>query len=108
MYADYIRERTLKSVYEDEHGFCIYTYIMNDECVLLEEFFIRSDIRKMGLGKEMADKIINAAKKRGCRYAMCTVDPTASNASESLKAIIAYGFEPWGVDNNLYVLMKNL
>jgi len=57
---------------------------------------------------EFGDLIAGEARSRGLSKMVCTVCPAAKNSTESMKALLAYGFKIESSDLNLIYLIKGL
>lgn len=106
LYSEYIKEREGKSILETKTGFAVYV-IEGDECYI-EEIFVIKEFRKSSVAREMADEISEIAKGRGCKFLTGTVDPNANASTDSLKILLAYGFELHSIKGPLIVFTKKL
>lgn len=106
-YADYIRERTNKSIIETEAGFVVYLYT-DKTTVYIEDIFITKDNRNKHLASELADKVILEAKERGCTKALGSVVPSANGSTTSLKVLLAYGMTLDNIQNDFIILRKEI
>lgn len=95
MYASYVRERLGDEVLETDKGFATYRYIKEGgvDAVYIVDLFVKTDFRKENVASEMADMIVEAAKAVGCKRLIGTVNPSAKNATTSLKVLLGYGME---------------
>ena len=64
-FGAYILEREGKYILEDERGFATYTYLQ--DCVYIEDIYVRPEFRKQGVGSQWADAICIEAKENGFR-----------------------------------------
>jgi len=97
MYADYVKERTSRSILETEYGFVVFSYEGEDYTLFIHELFVRKESRRRGHGARMIEELILDAGKRGAQQIVGCVDPRALNADESMKIILAYGLKPYGI-----------
>lgn len=105
-FASYIYERQGKSIIEDEHGFATYYYI-KDACYI-EDIYVAQDSRRSGVGSKYADMIAEEAKSKGYTKLMGSVNLTTNGATDSLKALLAYGFQLATANNNIIFLLKDI
>jgi predicted GNAT family acetyltransferase len=105
-YALYIQERENKSIVEDERGFATYFYL--EDAVYIEDIFVKREFRKQGVASEYADKIAEEARSKNFFKMLGTVSPKANGSTNSLKALLAYGFKLDSSDNNVIYLTKDL
>lgn len=106
LYGDYIKEREGKEILENEHGFFTYK-IDGDECYI-EDIFIKKESRLNGIGKKMALTISEIAKANGCRFLTGTCIPSTNGATDSMKAMLSFGFKIHSATNDRIVLWKEL
>lgn len=98
LFGDYIKEREGKRIIEEDYGFVVYQ-IFNDQCYI-EDIFIEKQCRRAGLASELADEVVLKAKECGCKTLLGSVVPTANGATESMKALLAYGFKVQSAKEN--------
>lgn len=106
LYAQYIYERQNKSIIEDENGFASYYYI-NDSCYI-EEIYVKRECRKAGIASKYADTIAADAKAKKARQLVGSINLNTNNATTSMKALLAYGFQLTSAANNMIYLTKAL
>lgn len=106
LYARYIHEREEMGCVEAEHGFA--TYRVNLAQCYIRDIYVEPAYRKTGLASELADKITEIAKSRGCSYLTGSVAPEATGSTESLKVLLAYGFKLYKIDTNLIWFIKEI
>jgi GNAT superfamily N-acetyltransferase len=90
LFADYIREKNGDEIIETEHGFATYRYV-NEQTVYIVDLYIVPEYRKSNKAGALADKIVEAARRKGCTRLMGTVHPAAKTASASLRVLLGYG-----------------
>lgn len=105
-YGLYIKEREGKSILENEHGFFTYK-IQGEECYI-EDIFIKKESRRKNIGTEMADEIYKIAKASGCKFLTGSCIPSTNGATESMKAMLAYGFQIHSCTTDRIVLFKEI
>lgn len=90
LYAEYVRERTDDQIIENDKGFATYRFVDNNTVFILD-IYIRPDFRKYGEASNIADNIVEIAKKRGCTTLLGGVVPSTKNSTISLKVLLGYG-----------------
>jgi len=105
-YADYIKEREGSRTIEDEHGFL--TFKILEDCVFIQDLYIRPESRRMLYASEYADHVTSLAKELGHDKIVTSVDLNALNANQSLKVIMAYGFKLYYLEANEIYLFKEI
>jgi len=93
LYADYLKEKESKLVYETEKGFVVYEY-RHDETqinVYISTIYVVPEFRKMNYAGQMADEVVKEAKSRGCRLLYGSVIPSAIDSTISVKVLLGYG-----------------
>ena len=106
LYAKYIAERGGKFIVEEEHGFATFSYLQDG--IYIEDIYIEKDYRKLGNASSMADKIALIAKDQDYKYLYGTVCPEAKGSTESMKVLLAYGFQLHGSIQNLVWFRKEI
>lgn len=106
LYAQYIYERQGKSCIEDEHGFATYYYVQN--ACYIEDIYVVQDSRKLGIASKYADMISEEAKSKGYSKLLGSVLIGTNGCTDSLKALLAYGFQLSATNNNLIFLTKDI
>lgn len=107
LYADYVKERTGRSVIENDDGFVVY-YDLGSDSVFIEDMFVSKDKRRSKIGSSMADLIVKDAISRGKKMILCSVDPRANNSTDSIKIIMAYGFKLYCTNGPMILLKLDL
>lgn len=106
LYADYVRERTGKSVMENEHGFIVYSF--SKEYCYIEDVFVAKSHRKLRTAFDFADEIVIEAKAKGCTKLLGSVCPSAEGSTASLKFLLAYDFKLLSSIENLIYFTKDI
>lgn len=106
LYGDYILEREGREIVESEHGFASYK-IMGSECYI-QEIYVVPEMRTTKIASQMADKIAELAKEKGCKYLTGSVCPTMNGATTSLRVLLSYGFKLAKSEENLIWMIKEL
>ncbi len=108
-YADYVRERFNKQVWEDQTGFIVWHYVETKgmgRCLYIEDIYVEPQHRLHGAAARMADQVVEEAAANGVFTVLGTVDVTAFNASDSMKTLLAYGMVPLSTEGNLVWFRK--
>ena len=90
LFAEYKKEREGKYVLELDGGFAVYS--IQDKRCWIEDIYVEPRLRRTGLASKLADMIKWAAKKEGCEKLLGTCQPDSRGATESMQAMLAYGF----------------
>lgn len=106
LYEDYIKEREGALIIKEEWGFIEYR--ITPPALRIEAIYIRPEDRKSGKGSELADRVTQIAKEQNCTLLWAQVWASALNATESLKAILAYGFIVQRAENGVIILTKDI
>lgn len=106
LYAQYLKERTIIEIIENEQGFVTYS-LRGKEC-RIEEFFTLPEARRQGLARLIGIEVLEIAKAAGCTHVTASVCTNAKNTHESLKAAMAAGLSIFKADQNLIWLGKEL
>lgn len=106
LYASYLKEREGKEIIESEIGFATY-YFLDDGCYI-QDIFVLKDYRKIGEASRLAEEIEKIAKSKGYKKLYGTVCPLANGSTESIKALLAYGFKLNSSVSNLIAFVKDL
>lgn len=104
--AEYSKERLNREAYENERGFVIYE-ITEDVCYIVD-IFVRKECRRHRVASHLADHVERIAKEKGCKTLLGSVVPTANGATDSLKAMLSYGFKLQSSQANFIWLEKDL
>lgn len=109
LYGKYVKERENREIVETDHGFATFQYCgyENTECYIID-LYVLPDHRKKGVASQLADRIAEMAKEKGCQYLSGSVDPTANGATDSVKTLLAYGFDVAAVSEKLIWFKKEL
>lgn len=107
LYAQYIRERENKDIIESDKGFATFKTFHNGECYLQDLYVVPSE-RKTGLATEMANKIVEIAKERGCNTLIGSVSTEDQHATKNLKIFLNYGMEIYKIVGTMIFLKKNI
>jgi ribosomal protein S18 acetylase RimI-like enzyme len=104
-YGKYIQEREAFEIVENSKGFATFK-TEGEECYI-RDIYVSPDHRKEAVASDMADKIAEIAKQRGCKFLTGSICPTTRNSTVGLAVLISYGFELHSAGNN-FILMKKV
>jgi predicted GNAT family acetyltransferase len=105
LYGDYIRERLGDEIVEDETGFATYRFL-NEKQVYIVDIYIVPEFRKKGAATALADKVVEAAKQRGCMELIGSVVPQAKGSTDSLRVLLGYGMSLQSAGPDLILFRK--
>lgn len=105
-YANYRIEREGAIVIEDENGFA--SAIRLEGYMYIDEIYVIPEKRKSNIASNYADKIAIIAKEEGYKKLLGSVDPKANGSTNSIKALLAYGFELLNINGSLIYLQKEI
>lgn len=91
LYSRYIKEREDYETIETSYGFATYK-ITGDSCYL-RDLYVSQSRRRTKVATQFCDLIKKIARDAKCKTLMTTVAPSANGASESMKAVLHYGFK---------------
>jgi Acetyltransferase (GNAT) family len=106
LFSFYLEEREGIKTIEEESGFITYQ-IIND-AIWIKHLYIAPSMRRLQYGSDMANQIAFIGRENKCKVMRCTVSPIALNASDSLAAILAYGFKVKASDTQFIYFEKDL
>lgn len=106
LFGQYILEREGKGILENEHGFLTYK-IHGEECYI-EDIFIKKESRRSGAATEMAKEIESMARAEGCKFLTGTCVPSTRGATESMRAMLGYGFRIHSAMEDRIILIKEI
>lgn len=106
LFGKYIAEREGKEIVEDAQGFATYCYLSDG--VYIQDLYVDPDFRQKGCASKYADQVAEIAKAKGYTKMYGTVMPSASNSTDSLKVLLAYGFKLQSAAQNGIVLVKDI
>ena len=109
LYASYVKERTNKQIIETDYGFVTYYYLDNEiKGLMIEDLYIHPEHRLSGKGKQLVDSLVAEARLLGHTKCYSSICPYAKQATESIKANIAWGLKLHSINNNLIFLCKDI
>jgi len=108
MYAEYLREKTNDHILETSRGFATYRYLDEGKTVYLVDIYVVPQFRKTKEASNMADQIVDEAKKKGCTKLLGSVVPSTKNSTVSLKVLLGYGMSLDSCTNDFILFKKEL
>lgn len=106
LFSEYKLEREGKNVIENEYGFLVYQ--ITQEMIYIEDIFVNKEYRLKGIGSKLADEAIEEAKEYGCKKCIGSVVPNTQGATDSIAAMISYGFRLQASRDNFIWLEKDI
>lgn len=106
LYGKYIQERLGKFIVEEEWGFA--TFSIGPTGCYLEDIFVDALFRGENRSFELADRVAEEAKAKGCKILWGSVVPSAKGATISMNVLLSYGFEVDSATDNFVVLRKEI
>lgn len=107
LYAQYLRERTKDEIIETEQGFATYRFTDEKSCYIIDIYTI-PDFRKQGAARDIADKVMEIAREKGCTRLYGSVVPSANGSTESVKVLLAYGMSVDSCSNDFIIFRKDI
>lgn len=107
LYGQYLAEREDKEIIESNEGFATYKIFSNGECYL-QDLYVIPEKRKSGLATEMANKVVEIAKERGCKTLIGSVCSDDKSATRNMKVFLTYGMQIHNIIGNMIFLQKNI
>lgn len=89
-YKAYLLESYNRHCYDHDHGFVHYS-IINTHCII-HNIYVDPEKRQSRIASEMADKIVEIAKKEGATNLICEIDKRNRTFNAAVAAILGYGF----------------
>lgn len=105
-WAEYVKERFNWSAIETDRGTIIYS--IRPPYALIHDLFVTQDSRIKKHGTALCDEVARIGKEQGCTHLWSQVAVGSRNATEALKANLAYGFCVTATDDKGIILMKEI
>lgn len=107
MYAEYIKERLDHDIIETDCGFATYRFTDEQTCYLMD-IYMKTDYRNQGVARDLANMVVEIAKKRGCTKMIGSVVPSAKGSNTSLHVLLAYGMTLDSCTNDFILFRKEI
>ena len=104
--AAYIKEREGFDSIVLEEGFISYK-IFGEECYI-RDIWADPDYRYKGVGTDLANRVTEIARAKGCKYLSGSVDPSKGDPTASTKALFAYGFKVFAAAQSAIWFRKDI
>lgn len=108
LYGKYIKERLGDEIVESEHGFATYRFLNGGKTVYLIDIYVEPEFRDQKIAYSMTKTIEHRAKEKGATEMLGTVQPSAFGSTDSLRAVLAYGFSLSSSSENVIILRKDI
>lgn len=86
----------------------ILSYKINGEECYIRDIYVLPEARRGGHGWKIADIVSEMAKDIGCKYLTGSIVPSTAGASESMMALLRYGFRISKSTEDFIILIKEL
>lgn len=106
LYGEYILEREGYSIIEDERGFA--TYVIAKDEVYVRDVYVKKEFRQEGVASQYLKLIELEAMNVNCKWIFTSVCVNANGTSDSLKAVLFYGFELHSLKGEMAYFKKEL
>ena len=106
LWEDYLAERKGAKTIKSEKGFAVYYDTPPDG--YLEEIYVKPSYRQHGLAGGLARIVEKKCLDAGCGRLLGSCDPLANGSSQSMLAMLKYGFELSHIQGNLIILSREL
>lgn len=107
MYADYLKEREDREVYEGPFGFASYKFLDGGLCYIIDIYVVPEE-RKTYAAATMADAIVKLAKEKGCTSLVGSVDTNAKDPTANMKVLLAYGMSFDSIGGSMLYFKKEI
>lgn len=107
IYADYLKELIGDEAIESDIGFATYRFT-DEKTIYIVDIYVRPDFRKSGEASKFADQVVEIGKKKGCTKVIGTVVPSRKGSTDSMKALLGYGFKLESSGNDFIILGKGI
>ena len=108
MYARYVRERMGDEIIETEKGFASYRYLNDGKSIYIVDLYILPDFRRENEASRLGDIVASIGKDHGAVEMLGTVNPSAKNATASLRVLLGYGMTLVSSTNDMILFRKEL
>lgn len=106
MYADYLKEFSVKHMFYNDKGFAIYE--INDQDCYIQEIYVKPEFRDCKVAKELQAEVTKIAQEKGCTRLLGSVIPSIKQASTNLSMLLKDGFKLDSSSVNFIVVSKDI
>lgn len=106
MYAQYVLERANKYVLENDKGFATYFFVADG--IYAEDVWVRPEFRRTDVATKFGDQIAQVGISKGFKRMYGSVKPSANGSTDSLKFLLAYGFQLLESGPDAIILVKGI
>lgn len=110
LFKKYVEEAEGKYVLENDKGFVKYSfgeYEGKKHCYI-EEIYMLRDFRQINMATEMADKVKDIAKGKGCVEIFGSVAVDIKNPTRSMRVLLGYGMSFSHLEPNIMFFKKEI
>lgn len=105
LYGEYVKEYAGREILETENGFATYSFFDGGICYIVD-IYVVPEKRNSKIASEMAHEIEGIAREKGCSVLLGSVDVNSKNPTQSMKVLLAYGFEFDSLSGSLIYFKK--
>lgn len=105
LYGEYIKEYAGREMLETENGFATYSFFDGGICYIVD-IYVVPEKRNAKVASDLAFEIEQIAKDKGCTVLLGSVDTNSKNPTQSMKVLLAYGFEYDSLSGSLIYFKK--
>ena len=106
LWTEYLAERMGHKAIEREWGFL--TYKIAPPFCMLEDVYVRSNVRSKGHVFELLAAVRDEAKAAGCTHYWAQVWVADKTATRALRCDLAWGFQVVSADNGRIIMTKEI
>lgn len=110
LYAEYLEERGVRKIIENEYGFATYSPYKNGICI--EDIYVKPLFRQTGIGSDFHESIIKFAKEQGHKKIYTCVAPGVKSPMTTptgmVKWMFSRGYELDDCFGGALILVKDL
>lgn len=107
-YAEYLRERTSDQIIETCEGFVTFRYLNDFKTVYIVDIYVLPEERQNKVASDLANDVVELARKEGCVELIGTVMPSAKNSTTSLQVLLGYGMTLKSASENCIIMRKDI
>lgn len=100
MWTEYLKEREGFESLESQYGFATYQFTPQNE-MYVRDLYVMPEFRRSGFATQIADALTSIALEKKCYVMIGTVSLGLPSTTDSVKALLFYGFNVRGYDPRL-------